>query len=210
MADDKKDMLGFRAVRAIAEALEQLDEEARNRVLTSALALVGMKMPLAAPQPPVASATTAKQDGSGPDTGTSADVSPPQEKPKQLDIRTLKEQKHPKTDIEMAVLMAYYLEHEAPQSERKGAVTGDDIKEYFKQADHPSPKDAGQTLINAKNAGYLNSTGRGLFSLNPVGYNLIAHNLPRNESSDARPKRVPKKASASKKTMKNKANKGGK
>ena len=34
------------------------------------------------------------------------------------------------------------------------------------------------TLGNARNAGYLDSVGRGRYRLNPVGYNLAVHSLP--------------------------------
>jgi len=34
------------------------------------------------------------------------------------------------------------------------------------------------TLVHAKNAGYLDSSGPGSYKLNPVGYNLVAHAMP--------------------------------
>jgi hypothetical protein len=39
--------------------------------------------------------------------------------------------------------------------------------------------------VNAKNAGYFESAGGGRYKLNTVGYNLVAHNLPRGQVSGA-------------------------
>ena len=41
----------------------------------------------------------------------------------------------------------------------------------------------GQTLLNAKNAGYLDLSGKGQYRLNPVGHNLVTHKLSRGEGS---------------------------
>jgi hypothetical protein len=79
----------------------------------------------------------------------------------------------------MAALVAYYLAELAPQSEQTKALTRALLTKYFKQANYPLPKHPNMTLVDAKNAGYLDSAGRGSYQLNPVGYNLIAHGLPR-------------------------------
>lgn len=97
-------------------------------------------------------------------------------------IKALKEQKNPKSANEMAALVAYYLSEVAPAAERKDTITSNDIKTYFKIADFPLPKVLRMTLGNAKSAGYLDSTGDNEYKLNPVGYNLVVHNLPRNGS----------------------------
>lgn len=99
-----------------------------------------------------------------------------------LDIRTLTQQKTPSTAQEMACLVAFYLQRKAPAHERKNTVTADDLKRYFIQADFPLPKRMEQLLINSKVAGYFDSEGRGAYRLNPVGYNLVAHSLPRGDS----------------------------
>jgi len=96
-----------------------------------------------------------------------------------IDIRTLKDQKQPSSAIEMAALIAFYLSELAPEPDRKNTVEVDDLVKYFKQADFPLPKTPEDLLPNAKKAGYFESAGRGRYKLNPVGYNLVAHNLPR-------------------------------
>jgi hypothetical protein len=93
------------------------------------------------------------------------------------DIRTLKEEKAPKSANEMATLVAYYLSELAPESERRPEVAKGDIEKYFKAGSYKLTADAGQTLINAKNAGYLEAGARGQYRLNPVGYNLVVHRM---------------------------------
>jgi hypothetical protein len=103
-----------------------------------------------------------------------------------IDIRALKEQKQPKTSIQMAVLVAYYLQELAPELEKKGSVTTEDLTKYVKQANYPLPKGNMRfTLINAKNAGYFESIGDGQFKLNPVGYNLATFHLPNQNNVPA-------------------------
>lgn len=107
-----------------------------------------------------------------------------------MDIRTLKEQKRPSSANEMAALVAYYLAELAPMAERTSEVTKEHMEKYFKQAGFPLPRSIRILLHNAKNAGYFDSAGEGKFRLNPVGYNLVAHNLPR---SGAAPQAAPVK-----------------
>lgn len=207
MADDKKNDLGFEAVRAIAEALMPLEKAARQRVLSSALALIGMRSPDATP-----AASTMLPAPTGPHADLQQ-VAPPlaasliPATPGKVDIKTLREQKRPTSDIEMTVLVAYYLSEVAPPEYRKNVVTPDDLLTFFKQAKHPLPKQPRQTLRNAKNAGYLESAGTGEYRLNPVGHNLIAHTLPRETSGSPRPRRSRQKAASKKKVMKKAAKK---
>jgi len=115
--------------------------------------------------------------------------------PRVVDIKTLKEEKQPSSAIEMAALVAYYLAELAPEQERKSEVDADDMVKYFKQAKFDLPSKPQYLLPNARGAGYFDSTGRGKYKLNPVGYNLVAHNLPRSKSNILqRTKRVRKKS----------------
>lgn len=101
------------------------------------------------------------------------------------DIRSLREEKDPKTAIQMTVLVAYYLSELAPDGEKKDSINSNDITKYFKQANFELPKgEPIYVLRNARSAGYLESTGvAGCYKLNPVGYNLVAHNLPNNNTT---------------------------
>jgi hypothetical protein len=93
------------------------------------------------------------------------------------DIRTLKEAKLPKSANEMAALVSYYVSELAPENDRKKTIEKADIERYFKTAGFRLPADAAFTLVNAKNAGYLDSAGAGQYTLNPVGYNLVVHRM---------------------------------
>ena len=164
------------AIKAIAEALTPLNMDARQRVLNYAVAHLG----LSAPSPPLESPGSASnQEGEATTLATSI-TSPAK---KLVDIRSFKEQKNPTTDIEMATVLAYYLKYVALEAERKDEIGADDIEKYFIQAGYPLPSERKFTLPNAKKAGYLESASRGKYKLNPVGHNLVAHNMPRTSSA---------------------------
>ena len=100
------------------------------------------------------------------------------------DIRALKQEKVPKSANEMAAVVAYYLAEVVNPSEQKKTIDIADVEKYFKQAQYPLPNNVQMTLVNAKSAGYFDAEGSGQYKLNPVGYNLVAHTLPRSDSSE--------------------------
>jgi hypothetical protein len=87
--------------------------------------------------------------------------------PRPTDVRSLKEQKKPGSAVEMSALLAYYLQHLAPASERKPQISAADVEKYFVQADFPLPKRSDQLLVSAKAAGYFDSPTRGAYGLTP-------------------------------------------
>ena len=103
----------------------------------------------------------------------------------QTSIRDLKEEKQPESSNQMAALVAYYLSEVAPDNERKPSINASDLERYFKQAGFKLPQKIPQTLPNAAAAGYFDATGNGLYQLNPVGYNLVVHGLPRSHAVPA-------------------------
>jgi hypothetical protein len=168
------------AIRVIFAALEPLNREARDRVVSFAFRRLGISVAM---EPEV---TTP----SGPPDYSRIALSATVRPPAVVDIRTLKEEKQPSSAREMAVLVAYYLAEAAPGAERKTEVTAEDIKQYFKQAGFKLPRHPDMTLVDTKNAGYLdNGSARGLYRLNPVGYNLIAHSLPAGGGAERGPTR---------------------
>lgn len=184
MSDQKEDQ-EFQSVSAIAKALRPLADEARERVLSAALALLGI-----AQRAPAATGNESQDE--------LAD-GPPSDRPAIPDIRSLRDNKAPKSDIEMAVLVAYYLQYVVPTNERRDTITAEDIEEYFRQADHPLPSRGGRDVLpNAKRAGYFDLAAPGSYRLNPVGHNLAAHGLPRS-ASDQRPSRSGPKSRGRKK-----------
>ena len=112
------------------------------------------------------------------------------EPPGQVHIKDLVRDKKPRSAIEMATLVAYYLSHKAPQNERKQTVNNKDNETYFKIAEFKLPRQPKFTLQNTKAAGHLDAVGDGEYKLNPVGYNLVVHNMPKtSERGTHRPQR---------------------
>ncbi len=113
-----------------------------------------------------------------------------------VDIKSFKQQKQPFSANEMAAVVAFYLSELAPNQERKASVEVGDMVRFFKQAGFPLPKHPRVLLANAKNAGYFDAAGDGRYRLNAVGYNLVAHNLPRGEGKGtpgSRPRKTKKR-----------------
>lgn len=163
------------AIDEVIAALEPLEEAARPTAVRAACEHLGLQEP--ASQAPITPTSTQPQP-SGTPTPTQTATPPAASQ----DIRSLKEVKQPSTALEMACIVAYYLDSLAPPNERASDITKGDLEKYFKQASYRLPKRIEQVLIDAKAAGYLDSVSRGRYKLNPVGHNLVVHNLPRKKS----------------------------
>ena len=161
------------AIKTVIEALDPLDADTRQRVLGYAMQHLGLPMPME---------SSARRETI---LDTSVSLPPPASarRSELVDIRSLKDAKKPKTDVEMATLVAYYLKHEAHDSEHKDEIGTEDIEKYFVQAGYPLPTNKASTLPNAKKAGYLESASYGKYKLNSVGHNLVAHGMPRTENA---------------------------
>jgi len=169
----------FDAITAILGALKPLDDEARQRVLDYALRRLGLKAvgALGGPLPPAGGSTLTPALPDQPSAGAVRD------------IRTLADQKQPKSAIEMAALVGYYFAHLAPESDRKADITAADVTKYFHDANFPVPGSPSMTLVHARNAGYFDAgSSKGSYKLNPVGHNLVAHRLPASASPGSRPR----------------------
>jgi hypothetical protein len=174
----------LRAIKTVIESLQPLDPEGRARVLEyvfKRLAIPLEKLASKSDEP------TGRNQGPQPITSGPSSLA---------DVRALKEAKQPRSANQMAALVAYYLSDLAQPNERKEAIGTADITKYFKQASFKLPEKPDATLHNAKNAGYFDSAGEGLYKLNPVGYNLVVHSLPSagGEKRQAKRKRETKKA----------------
>ena len=188
----------LKAIETITKALTDLDKDAQKRILQYAMQHLDLhvenfnQLPTIPTENKSAHAKQATQHLQQP----------------VVDIRSLRNQKQPNSDSEMAAIVAYYLSEVAPEDNRKDSIGPGDIRTYFKQAGHPLPRRTDVTLPNAKSAGYFESAGHAKYRLNPVGYNLVAHGLPRAKSeSPPRPtrrksKRTKKAKSSKKKTAK--------
>ena len=189
MAERKQDSSSdneLKAISSILKALNDLDGESIQRVLDYVFSRLSLPSSLA--KPFVSSRASSNAGLSVEAIGT---VAAPV-----TDIRTLKEQKQPESANQMAALVAYYVSEVATGADRQGTIGLAELERYFKQAGFKLPKALAQTLQNATAAGYLESLGDGRFKLNPVGYNLVVHALPRPHEPTGKKKK--KKAKASK------------
>lgn len=160
------------AIASIIGLLNPLDEGERSRVLEYVL----KRLQMATIHAPTVTAGLA---GEAPGAPLSRSV---------IDIRSLTAEKQPRSSNEMVALVAYYVSELAPPGERSDTVNLATIRRYFKMAGFPLPKIFRNVLVNAAAAGYLESASRGEYNLNPVGYNLVVHGLPRSGSPGPTPR----------------------
>jgi hypothetical protein len=170
MTDNAED--GVSAITTIIAALKPLDESTRQNVLDFVLKQLGITVgAVAAPKSqPIDYESAFPAQTPRADTG-------------EMDIRTLAEQKKPKTVNDRVAVLAYYLKSLAPADERRDFIKAEDITIYFPGAGFELPTAPRMALTNAKNAGYFHAIGNGQFRLNPVGHNLVTHKLPLGENS---------------------------
>lgn len=177
------------AIKTILSTLQTLDKDVRSNVLEYVLKRIEFDVSQLMPKQAqtfsdvninTVSQPTAQQETSG------------------IHIRTFKEMKGPKSALEMAAVVAYYLQYMAESSDRKDTIGTSDLETWFRIADYPLPSGEMRfVLTNARNAGYLDSAGHGEYKLNAIGYNLIKHNLPRKDGGQSKVTRG-KKSSAKK------------
>ena len=196
----------FDATRAVIDAVKDFKSDEQQRIFRWAAEKLGLPEPFSSPvaspaqlRPPTAA------HGSDMTQPPATSGTPTQ------DIRSFVAAKNPKSDVQFAATIAYYYQFEAPQSERKPSINGEDLQEATRRASRDRLKNPSQTLINAHNLGFLDRTGEtGQYSVNTVGENLVAMTLPSDGSSGAKSgkrakkskKRAAKKKPAAKKVKK--------
>jgi hypothetical protein len=188
MAGEDKELA---AIGTIMTALQPLTAQERSRVLEYVL----KRLQMSAVRPPSA---VAEAPSSAPSAQGAERV---------VDIRSLREEKQPRSANEMAALVAYYVSELAPTGERRDTVSTETLRRYFKMAGFRLPQDLRYTLANAAAAGYLDNVSRGEYRLNPVGYNLIVHGLPRGAGKGSEPRKTARRP-ASRKATRRKRGKG--
>jgi len=161
----------FDAAKAIFETLRGLDKQDQARAIRFASEALGLSTPTHT-QPSVASSQTA--------TTTTPPSSDSQVH--STNIKQFTAAKAPKSDQQFAAVVAYFYRFEAPQAERKETIDAKTLQEAARLAGRRRPPRPQATLVNAKNAGYLDLVGRGKFKINAVGENLVAMTLPGNIS----------------------------
>jgi hypothetical protein len=180
MSEDPEKVADFRgelsAIEAMISALEGLHKEARVRALRYVLSIFRADDLIG----------EAADPGSLSRPATSAEKGTDSREQTALDIRSLREAKSPRSAIEMAVLVAYYLSEVCPEEERLPSISRQELEAYFKQAGYPIPAKPRNVLFQATKAGYMVAVERGRYRLTPVGYNLVVHRLPSETSASRR------------------------
>jgi hypothetical protein len=189
------------AIKTVLAALEALDADVRTNVLEYVLKRLKLE-PVQAERPAPASYAHSAElhESVGRVESVVSKTAASLEGP--LHIKDFKEEKKPKSAIEMAALVAYYLENLAPAGHRKATIGAKDVETQFKIAEFPLPGQLRFTLPNAKVAGYFDSAGDGEYRLNAVGHNLVVHSMPRDGASAPK---APRRKRAKKTKAKRKA-----
>jgi len=185
----------LQAIATLISTLEPLSPDARNNVIDFVFRRLGITSRSTTPVSP-------QSEFHDPEPASTTRLGRQEVPENAADLRSVKNDKNPKTANQMVALVAYYLANLAPASERRDYIAAEDIKKYFVQAGFPLPSAPPRmTLVNAKNAGYLDALKDGQYRLNPVGHNLIAHRLPADSNG---PARTPRRARKTRGTSKSK------
>jgi len=178
---DKPKTIG-QAIDQILEALDGLEPTARTTVLNAVTSHLG----LAKSDSHAFSGVNGTPQNQSPAAAPpiAPPVAPSASLPPTVDIRTFRHQKKPESANQMACVVAFYLQELAPEDQRSETLKTADLEKYFKQAGYPLPQDVSQVLRDSKRAGYFESASRGAYKLNAVGYNLVAHKLPKSSGTE--------------------------
>ena len=188
------------ALRVVVDAVKDFDHEDQKRIFRWA----GEKLGL----PPVFENTEIGQMTPAQGTPARTPEQPavhPSTPATSKDIKSFIVEKNPPNDVQLATTVAYYYQFEAPESERKDSINGQDLQEACRLAGKARFQSPGNTLSNAHKLGLLDKAGeRGYYAVNTVGENLVAMTLPGDGNSGGSPRR-PKKKAATKKAPKKKS-----
>jgi hypothetical protein len=180
------------AVRTIVATLEPCESKDQERILRWAREKLGLSVAPAAdlPADKTKGATSEHEAKDGPNPAAFGKVT---------DIRSFIENKKPQSDGQFAAAVAYYYRFEAPEPQRKDAISSADLQEACRQTGRERLKSPAQTLVNTHNQGYLNKgTERGTYVINTVGENLVAMALPDGVRAAASTSKRPKPGSGKK------------
>jgi len=166
----------FEAARIVVKTIEPFKEkEDRKRIIRWAAETLSLPAPFAAVDEP----SFAQLHGDSlapvaePSLAVTRDDGP-------ADIRSFIDAKKPTSDMQFATAVAYFYQFVARNDERRDAIDKDILRDAFRKANRKQPKDCRFTLDNAVNAGLMDRTGQGNYSVNSVGENLVVMTLPSN------------------------------
>ncbi len=176
MADEEKKPSFGEAVDLVVKTLKAFDEKQQRTLVATVSALMDLKIEASREERPAGS--TRSGPATIPPSPPPGDGGAERRGEKETDIRSLKDEKNPKSATQMAAIVGYYLKELAPEGERRETIKTADLETYFKQAKFELPKKLEQVLIDSKRAGYFEGASRGEYKLTRVGYNLVAHRMP--------------------------------
>lgn len=186
------------AVRTISTTLDPFKADERERILRwvrerlgmASAPSVGVSSPPPAHERPPQALTTTSDPSSIPTGGAAVGT----------DIRSFVESKAPRSQNELAVVVAYYYRLVAPEGQRKESITKEDLVEACRMVKRHVPEKPAQVLVNTHGMGLLDRTAvRGAYELNAVGENLVAMTLPTADGKGALRKQGSKRVRQAKK-----------
>lgn len=181
MAKEKPD--DYEAVRQVVATLQPFDVNDQERILRWAREKLNLSVAPAVAAP--------SHEMKAPrDAGYVATAAP---HARTANIKSFIAEKNPVTDNQFAAAVAYYHRFEAPEPQRKEAITKTDLQDACRLTDRTRLKRPDQTLVNAHNQGYLDKGAeRGTYVINTVGENLVAMALPEGAKASTRRRSKPR------------------
>lgn len=190
MTEDRPNI--FDICKEISAKLSSLPEEEKGRALRWVAESLGVSLSSAA----VPSSPSHQRQEAASDRAIGPSPVPAK------DIRAFIEEKCPTSDVQYAVVVAYYYRFEAPEPERHETITPELLQKSTRLAGRKRFEKPRVPLNNAVTLGYLDRADKGQFSINAVGENLVAMTLPGKSEETAKKRktkeRSPGKASKSK------------
>lgn len=156
------------AVRTIVSALSEFQAKDQERILRWVYEKMGLST-TTTPRAPTGDVKRITHPVEG---------AAPQPAHQSTDIKSFVDSKKPQSDNQFAAAVAYFFQFEAPESDRKLAITPPDLQEACRKVGRKRLKNPLKTLANAHQRGYLDKAERGAYRLNSVGENLVAMALP--------------------------------
>jgi hypothetical protein len=156
------------AVRTLVKALEPFEARDQERIIRWAREKLGLSAGTGTTEKTATGTIGPEQTGERRDSNQV-----------RVSIKDFIRSKVPQSDNQLAATVAYYHRFTAPESERKQAITKEDIKDACRLASIDPPERPDQTLVNAHRAGLLDKgPEKGTYVINSVGENLVAMTLP--------------------------------
>jgi hypothetical protein len=180
----KKELDDLEAVRTLVSALEGFEKADQERVIRWAREKLGLSS-VTPGTPPAHGLDKPFKLGETPLIGGGTGSG--------KNIKAFVAEKKPTSDNQFTATVAYYYRFEAPDAQRKDAITAEDLQDACRKAGRERLKNPAQTLINAHSVGLLDKAERGAYAINSVGENLVAMTLPGEAAGSSGKKRGAKK-----------------